>query len=232
MNYASDDVLGSSMLAYWKKQDDSPFRIKINGYEEPPMPPSAFFRGYNQMRDYEKKALKLVRGKVLDVGCGAGCHSLYLQKKGHEVHGLEISDLIAQVAEERGVTVYKEDWRSFSKKGYDTILALMNGMGMISEIQELAAFFKKLKSLLSPDGQIIIDSTDVSYARSNWEFENPDYFGHVFFQLQYKRKKQEFFWIFVDLPTAKKAAKAAKLNAEVISEEPGGHYLLRLTKVR
>jgi len=231
MKYASEDVLGSSMLAYWKKQDDSPFRIKINGYEEPPMAPSTFFRGYNQMRDYEKKALKLAQGKVLDVGCGAGCHSLYLQKKGHEVHGLEISDLIAQVASERGITVFQEDWRSFSKKGYDTVLALMNGMGMISEIQELAAFFKKLKSLIKPDGQIIIDSTDVSYARSNWEFENPAYYGHVFFQLQYKRKKQEFFWIFVDLSTALKAAKSAKLNAEVLHEEAGGHYLLRLTKV-
>ena len=227
----SDDVLGSAMLAYLKKGDDTPFRIKINGYEEPPMPPSAFFRTYTQMRNYEKKALKLAYGKILDVGCGAGCHSLYLQKKKLEVHGLELSPIIAKVAEDRGVKVTTGDWRMFNQKGYDTILALMNGMGMINDIQELTKFFRKLKSLITPNGQILVDSTDVYYARYNWEYENPDYYGHVLFQLQYKRKKQQFFWVFVDLKTALTAAKKAQLQAEIIDEEEGGHFLLRLTKV-
>jgi SAM-dependent methyltransferase len=121
------------------------------------------------MLKYEKIALKECQGKVLDLGCGAGCHALYLQGKGHEVTAVEISRKSAEVAQARGVEkVINEDWRNLSLKNFDTVLVLMNGMGLAESPAELNIMFRKLKGFLSKSGSILIDSTDVTYAKADW----------------------------------------------------------------
>ncbi len=228
----AQDVLGSAIDAYFLNSDDTPIRVFINKNEEPEMYPSVFFRSYKNMLKYEKISLRECKGRVLDLGCGAGCHALYLQKKGVEITAVEISKKSAKVAAARGVEkVINEDWRNLSLKNFDTVLVLMNGMGLAESPAELKLMFKKLKSFLSKNGSILIDSTDVTYAKADWPLLDSEYFGKVQFELKYKGKTQCFPWLFVDFETALKTAKSVKLNVEVLEKARNGHFLLRLSKM-
>ena len=224
--------MGSAMENYFGKNDNTPIRVFINKSEEPEMYPSVFFRPYKNMLKYEKTALKISKGKVLDLGCGAGCHSLYLQNKGFDVTAVEVSKKSANVALSQGVNkVINQDWRNLTLKNFDTVLVLMNGMGLAESPTELKMMFRKLKSLLSKNGSILIDSTDVTYAKADWPMIDSEYFGKVQFELKYKGKKQCFPWLFVDFKTAVKTAKSVKLNVEVLERARNGHFLLRLSKM-
>lgn len=226
------DILGSAIESYFLSKDDTPVRVFINKNEEPEMYPSIFFRPYKNMLKYEKIALKESQGKVLDLGCGAGCHALYLQGKGLDVTAVEISKKSAKVAQKRGVEkVINEDWRNLSLKNYDTVLVLMNGMGLAESPTELKTMFRKLKSFLSKSGTILIDSTDVTYAKADWPMLDSEYFGKVQFELKYKGKTQRFPWLFVDFETAVQTAKSVKLNVEVLERARNGHFILKLSKV-
>ena len=226
------DVMGSAMENYFKKNDNTPIRVFINKSEEPEMYPSVFFRPYKNMFKYEKIALKNSMGKVLDLGCGAGCHSLYLQNKGFDVTAVEVSKKSANVALSQGVNkVINEDWRNLNLKNFDTVLVLMNGMGLAESPAELKLMFRKLKSFLSKTGSILIDSTDVTYAKADWPMLDSEYFGKVQFELKYKGKTQCFPWLFVDFETAVQTAKSVKLNVEVLERARNGHFLLRLSKM-
>ncbi len=226
------DILGSAIEAFFLKGDDTPIRVFINKNEEPEMFPSIFFRKYRRMLKYEKLALRESKGKVLDLGCAAGCHSLYLQNKGFEVTAVEVSEKSAKVARSRGVeTIINDDWRNLKLRNFDTVLVLMNGMGLADSPSELKLMFRKLKSFLSPIGSILIDSTDVTYAKADWPMLDSEYFGKVQFELKYKGKTQCFPWLFVDFETAVKTAKSVKLNVEVLERARNGHFLLRLSKM-
>lgn len=226
------DILGSAIESFFVKGDDTPIRVFINKNEEPEMFPSVFFRGYKKMLRYERLALKSSKGKVLDLGCAAGCHSLYLKNKGFEVTGVEVSEKSAKIARSRGVkTVINDDWRNLKLRNFDTVLVLMNGMGLADSPSELKLMFRKLKSFLSPIGSILIDSTDVTYAKADWPMLDSEYFGKVQFELKYKGKTQCFPWLFVDFETAVNTAKSVKLNVEVLERARNGHFLLRLSKM-
>lgn len=228
----ANDILGSAMESYFLRNDDTPVRVFINKNEEPEMFPSIFFRPYKNMLKYEKIALKESQGKVLDLGCGAGCHALYLQGKGYDVTAVEISKKSVKVAQKRGVVnVINEDWRNLSLKNFDTVLVLMNGMGLAESPAELKAMFRKLKSFLSKSGCVLIDSTDVTYAKADWPMLDTEYFGKVQFELKYKGKTQCFPWLFVDFETAVQTAKSVKLNVEVLERARNGHFLLKLSKM-
>lgn len=227
-----DDVMGTAMVNYFTKNDNSPIRVFINKSEEPEMYPSLFFRTYRSMLKYEKIAIKVSRGKVLDLGCGAGCHSLYLQNKGFDVTAVEVSKKSTRVAKAQGISkLINEDWRNLKLKNFDTVLVLMNGMGLAESPAELKFMFRKLKSFLSQKGSILIDSTDVTYAKADWPMLDSDYFGKVQFELKYKGKTQCFPWLFVDFETAVQTAKSVKLDVEVLERARNGHFLLRLSKM-
>jgi SAM-dependent methyltransferase len=226
------DILGSAIESYFISNDDTPVRVFINKNEEPEMYPNIFFRPYKNMLKYEKIALKESHGKVLDLGCGAGCHALYLQGKGLDVTAVEVSKKSAKVAQARGVVkLVNEDWRNLTLKNFDTVLVLMNGMGLAESPAELKVMFRKLKTFLSKNGSILIDSTDVTYAKADWPMLDSEYFGKVQFELKYKGKTQCFPWLFVDFETAVQTAKSVKLNVEVLERARNGHFLLRLSKL-
>ena len=226
------DILGSAIESYFLSKDDTPVRVFINKNEEPEMYPSIFFRSYKNMLKYEKIALRESQGKVLDLGCGAGCHALYLQGRGLDVTGVEISKKSAKVAQKRGVEkVINEDWRNLSLKNFDTVLVLMNGMGLAESPAELKIMFRKLKGFLRKSGSILIDSTDVTYAKADWPMLDSEYFGKVQFELKYKGKTQCFPWLFIDFETAIQTAKSVRLNVEVLERARNGHFLLRLSKM-
>lgn len=100
---SSSDPMGAALQEYMKKGKASKLRVLSSLFDEDELPVPLLFREEKDMSDIERKALELARGRVLDVGAGAGCHSLVLQNRGLEVTAIDISPLSVQVQQERGV---------------------------------------------------------------------------------------------------------------------------------
>ena len=99
--------------------------------------------------------MDLVKGRVLDVGAGAGAHSVYLFEKGHQVFSIDVSELSCEVMKSRGlVNVDTKDIWNLEPQKFDTVLFMMNGIGLVKTLEGLNVFFEHLKKYVTPDGQV------------------------------------------------------------------------------
>lgn len=199
------------------------------------MPLSYFFRAYNKMPAIEQKALGLCHGKVLDIGCGSGSHSLHLQnKKGLTVTALDSSAGAIEVAKARGVKncVYTPIM-DFKEGRFDTLLLLMNGLGVAQDFQGVLPLLIHLKSLLQPNGQILVDSSDLIYLFDEEEQEDwrtaETYYGALNFGIGFEGETEEFPWLYLDFDHLAQAAELAGLQCEKVLVGPNYDYLARLT---
>ena len=205
-------------------------------FEEDEIPLTTLFRSYEDMPKIEQKALDMAKGRVLDVGAGSGCHSLVLQEKGLDVTAIDISPLSAQTMKERGVKkVLEQDF--FTLEGqFDSILMLMNGIGIVGTLERMPEFFKHLDKILALGGQVLCDSSDLSYVfeNENGIIELPDdmgYYGEHSFQMQYKDTIGEpFDWLYIDADTLREKAAKSGYAVEVVAEGEHYDYLARITK--
>lgn len=188
----------------------------------------------------EKKALALAYGKVLDIGCGAGSHSLYLQNNLNlEVISIDISTNAINACKLRGLKnvhiqdILEMDSLSLANK-FDTILLLMNGTGIFGTLKKIPQYLQKLKSLLNINGQILIDSSDIIYMfdeDDDGSFTVPAnrYYGEIEFSIAYKNEKEDPFpWLYLDYNTLHNAALANGLQCELIVEGEHFDYLAKL----
>lgn len=234
------DLFGKAILDFQRNNNPENIITETSISEEDEMSVSYLFRSFDEMPKIEQKALELACGKILDVGCGAGSHSLYLQKNRKlDVVSIDISANAVLACIERGLEqCYIQDLMLLSDLDgtYDTILLLMNGCGLAETMQKLAAFLQKLKSLLNANGQILIDSSDIIYMfdedddGGHWISNDADYYGEVTFDIRYKGEKEDTFnWLYIDYNTLQNAAFANGLKAEMILEGEHFDYLARLS---
>ena len=192
---AKHDIMGQAGMDYLKKKDPNAIiEVWSDIAETDELPVSYFFRSYKEMPLLEQKALSLCRGKVLDVGAGMGSHSLYLQENKMDVTALEISPMACEVMKLRGVQkLINEDFYNLSGEiKYDTILFLMNGMGVAKNIDGFKLFFDQLRHLLAPGGQVLMDSSDLKYLfleedGSMFIDLNSHYYGEIIYKMKIGR---------------------------------------------
>lgn len=231
------DLLGQAILDYQIQK--TPVFVNtctdITDWDE--LEIAYFFRTYKAMPKLEQKALDKCTGKVLDVGCGAGSHALYLQQKGVDVTAIDISAHAVETAKKRGVKqAFQQDLMTVSGK-FDTILLLMNGTGIFQTLAQTSAYLQKLKLLLNPGGQILIDSSDLIYLfdededGSKWIPYDGKYYGELNFTLQYKNQEESFPWLYLDFNTLQRACLANELSCELIAEGENYDYLARITSI-
>ena len=157
---------------YQKNKRAARLRVFSPMFEEDEIPLRTLFRTYDSMPEIERKALDMSRGRTLDVGAAAGCHTLVLQERGIDVTAIDISPLSVEAMKERGVrNVREQDFFTLEKEQYDTILMLMNGIGIVGTLARMPAFFRLLDKILAPGGQVLCDSSDISYV---FEGDMPD----------------------------------------------------------
>ena len=228
--------MGRAIADYFKNKKASKLRVFSPMFEEDEIPLATLFRRYEDMPLIERKALDMAKGKMLDVGAGAGCHSLVLQQRGVDVTAIDISPLSAATMSERGVrNVREQDFFALEGK-YDTILMLMNGIGIVGTLERMPEFFRHLDNILAPGGQVLCDSSDISYVFEDEDgiIEYPDtvgYYGELSFRMQYKDTIGEpFDWLYIDADTLKVQAARNGYNAEVVAEGEHYDYLARITK--
>ena len=232
------DLFGKAILDYQTNNNPEDIITETSISEADEMNVSYLFRSYKKMPKLEQKALQLTKGKVLDVGCGAGSHALYLQnEKNLNVKAIDISENAIQACQLRGlknaevVNVLDLD----ASEKFDTILLLMNGTGIFGKLNQISTYLQKLKNLLNEGGQILIDSSDIIYMFDQdedgaYEINGNGYYGELTFTIQYKGETEETFdWLYLDYNTLQNAAIANDLECELIMEGEHFDYLARLT---
>jgi SAM-dependent methyltransferase len=205
-------------------------------FDDDEIPVADLFRTFRDMPRLEQIALEMAQGRILDVGAGSGCHSLELLKMGKEAVAIDISPLSVNVMLERGLPARQVNFYdpAFEDR-FDTVLMLMNGTGIIGNLDNIGQFFERLKALLQPEGSVLIDSSDLRYL-----FEEEDgsimidladeYYGQLDYQMQYKDVVGEpFDWLYLDFNTLAYYAEEYGFCAELVAEGEHYDYLARLT---
>ncbi len=232
------DLFGKAILDFQTNNSPEDLITETTISEADEMSVAYLFRSYNEMPKLEQKALELAKGKVLDVGCGAGSHSLYLQnEKKLDVTSIDISEKAIETCKLRGIkNVRVQDVLTLEGEKHDTIISLMNGVGIFGKLQNCNKFLSKLKSLLNPGGQILLDSSDIIYMfdededGGKWIPSDTEYYGEVIFNISYKGEKESAFeWLYLDYNTLQNAAVANGFKCELVLEGEHYDYLARLT---
>lgn len=195
-----------------------------------------FFRTYKELPEREKIALNHCGKKVLDVGACAGAHALPLRDKGHEVIAIDTSKGSVDYLNSQNIPAKAISFLNFSDSDYDTLLFLMNGIGIAGKLEELDNFLQHCSSLLKSGGNILCDSTDVRYFYEDeegavWMDLNAEYYGEFSFQLEYKETKGEWFnWLYLDYETLEQYAQKNGFSCTILHQDEA-EFLAELVKL-
>ncbi len=226
------DVFGKALLDYYQTGKADTLILHNSYAEEEEMPVDLFFRENENMPDLELSALHLCKGKILDIGAGVGSHALFLQAFNVDVTAIDISKTAVEIMKKRGVkTALVADILKFkSDERYDTLLMLMNGIGLMGTLPVFEKFICEAKGLLNAEGQILFDSSDISYLYEDLPRPINKYFGEVSYRYEYKGQKGNWFnWVYIDKKTIINVAERNGWKAEILLEDGEDQFLVRLS---
>ncbi|MBQ2126682.1 MAG: class I SAM-dependent methyltransferase [Bacteroidaceae bacterium] len=230
------DPMGRAISDYFHTKKAGKLRVFSSMFYEDEIPVATLFRSFAEMPVQEQKAIELSRGKVLDVGAGSGCHSIILKERGLETVAIDISELSVEVMKARDIDARNINFfdGTFTEK-FDTILFAMNGIGIVGKIERLPDFFRSIKRLLAPGGQVLLDSSDIRYV-----FMDDDggmdidlaagYYGEIDYKMRYKNITGEpFDWLYIDFDTLSMYAEEHGFTCEKCIDGEHYDYLARIT---
>lgn len=230
------DPMGQAIYDYFKTGKAAKLRVMSSMFYEDEIPVPTLFRKFDDMPIQEQKAIELCRGRVLDVGAGSGCHSIVLKERGFDVVAIDISQLSVDVMKERGINAMNVNYfdETFVEK-FDTLLFAMNGIGIVGKVERLGDFFRSARRLLAPGGQLLLDSSDISYVFTDEEGVMDidlaaGYYGEIDYTMRYKNIKGEpFDWLYIDFDTLSMYAEEHGFKCEMCAEGEHYDYLAKLT---
>lgn len=229
--------MAKALVAYLKGDAGAVLVVHADEGEPDPMPVAIFFRSGEELREVDRRALALARGRVLDVGAGVGSLSLALQGRGVAVTAVEVIPEAVEVMATRGVLDAREGRVEDlpPRRDFDTLLLLMNGVALAGTLRRLPAFLNTLDGLLAPGGQVLLDSTDIleegaeSSGRAIWD--EGEYPGELQYQMEFRGERgAPFPQLFLDPGTLGRVAAEEGWAMEMMWEGGGGEYLARLTR--
>jgi hypothetical protein len=227
---SSKDIFGLALESFYTRQDKTPIKVHNEDFYDDEIPVEYLFRSYQEMPKLEQIALDLFEGKILDVGCCAGSHSLELKARGLEVLPIDISPISIKVCYKRGLKKAKcLDFFELNNEKFDTILLLMNGIGIAKSIDNLNFFFENLKSLMHPNSQVLLDSSDLIFLHENELTETDNYYGQMTYKISYKKSISDSFqWLYLDFNLLNKKASKRGFLCELVFEDEHFGFLAKL----
>ena len=234
-----EDPMGAAIRDYFRQGKSAQLKVLSSLFDDDEMPVAHLFRSYHEMPPLEQRALNEARGKVLDVGAGAGCHALALQKRGLDVTAVDISPLSCETMKERGVANVEcvNIFNQRFQERFDTLLLLMNGTGIAGKLSRLPQLLSRLKQLMNPGAQILIDSSDLRYI---YEDENGvldvdldgAYYGEVDYQMTYRNIiGKSFDWLYADSVVLAECCRQCGLKCEILVQGQHYDYLARIVQM-
>ncbi|MFH0987092.1 MAG: methyltransferase domain-containing protein [Candidatus Micrarchaeota archaeon] len=170
----NQDAFGNAVLNHHKGQYNFEVIEREDGYIGV-ISASQYLSNYKEWPAHEKRALKKVKGKVLDIGCGAGRISIYLQNKGLDVIGIDISPLAVKTCRIRGLKKAKVmpiEKLNFPKNSFDTIIMFGNNFGLFANKKKIKVLLRKMSRITAKNGQIIAETMDP------YRTKNPAHLGY------------------------------------------------------
>jgi SAM-dependent methyltransferase len=184
------DALGYEIYVYFKDEHRRRPVMEIverdDVYIEATGGPAMYFSEYKKWPSHQKKAMRYARGRVLDIGCGAGRCSLYLQGRGLDVVGIDNSPLAIEVCKQRGLKdarVMSIDQINHGLGIFDTVIMMGNNFGLFGSIEGARRLLKKMGKITSTRARIIAETNDVS------KTDNPDHLSYHEFNRQRGRMR-------------------------------------------
>ncbi|PWH87188.1 class I SAM-dependent methyltransferase [Brumimicrobium oceani] len=231
------DPIGNAIWDYHTQNNPEDIVVESDLIDDDFLPIAHLMRAFEDFPKLEAIAMKHCKGRILDVGAAAGPHAKYLSSKGFDVSTLEISPLAHRYLEEvlPKVKHYSTPILEFNIGEYDTILLLMNGIGLAGIYDEVTPFLEHVASLLAPGGSILCDSTDVQNVFEDeegglWVDLNANYYGEFKFNMKYKDQESGWFnWVYLDVKNLEKFAKAAGLTLTLLEDDENS-FLVQLKK--
>lgn len=234
-----EDPMGAAIRDYFRQGKSAQLKVLSSLFDDDEMPVPHLFRSYDEMPPLEQRALNEARGKVLDVGAGAGCHALALQERGLDVTAVDISPLSCETMKERGVANVEcvNIFNQRFQERFDTLLLLMNGTGIAGKLSRLPQLLSRLKQLMNPGAQILIDSSDLRYV-----YEDEDgvldvdfdgaYYGEVDYQMTYRNIiGKSFDWLYADSVVLAESCRQCGLKCEILAQGQHYDYLARIVQM-
>lgn len=234
-----EDPMGAAIRDYFRQGKSAQLKVLSSLFDDDEMPVPHLFRSYDEMPPLEQRALNEARGKVLDVGAGAGCHALALQERGLDVTAVDISPLSCETMKERGVASVEcvNIFNQRFQERFDTLLLLMNGTGIAGKLSRLPQLLSRLKQLMNPSAQILIDSSDLRYV-----YEDEDgvldvdldgaYYGEVDYQMTYRNIiGKSFDWLYADSVVLAESCRQCGLKCEILAQGQHYDYLARIVQM-
>jgi len=231
------ELHGQAMLDYLNGEEDAYCILRRDdGIAYPPIYASQFFY-QDGLPELDKIAVRRCAGRVLDIGAGAGSHSLAIQDRGLDVTSIDISAKAVTVMSERGCRDARvgDVFDSYSAP-FDTILVILN-IGIVRNLAGLARFLKQLERLLTDDGQLITDSIDPRNSDDdNYRKYTQDkiakgcYLGERTLRFEYKDQVSDWFeWMHIDPDTLGHYVDAAGYSMKHLGSD-GKRYLVSIAK--
>lgn len=234
----SKDPIGKAIRDYHTNNSPEDIIVESDITDEDIIPIDYLFRTYEEFPELEKVAMKHCNGEILDVGAAAGPHTKYLLEQGFSVSTVEVSPNAHAYLKETYPKAkhHLTPILNLTDQSYDTILLMMNGIGLAGTYHEVVPFLKHLSTLLKPGGKILAESTDVidifkDEEGGMWVDLNAEYYGSFRFNMKYKGVESGWFdWIYIDKTTLKNLAKEADLSIEILYENQES-FLMQLQKL-
>lgn len=233
------DPLGNAILDYYHNGvTDAEIQVHTQMADDDVIPVKLLFRSYKDMSKLEQHALHQCKGKILDMGAGAGSHSLALQTMGLDVAAIDISPGAVTVMKARGVQQVRQmEVFNLKDEKYDTLLLMMNGVGLVANISGFRKFLTLCDELLNPYGQILFDTSDIEYLYMEEDGSRlieltHGYYGEVIYQMEYKGTVgDKFGWLYLDFITLTEIAQEHGYGVQLLFDDGRFNYLVRLTKM-
>ena len=229
-----NDVFGEAILDYQLGKCKEDILTSTSISDEEPLKVSYLFRTFDKMPLLEQTALEMAKGRILDVGCGAGSHSLFLKEKGFDVKAIDISPKAIECCRLRGLKNAEVMDVLNETDTFDTVLLLMNGSGILNSLEQTPEVLAKLKTLLNKNGQILIDSSDIKYMYEDddggfWIDAHSAYYGELEYCVRYKNKEDSFRWMYLDFERLKTACTIVGLNCRKVKDGSHHDFLAQIT---
>jgi len=230
-NHMTEDVYGKALHDFYTHGHADELILHTSYGDIESMPIDWFFRDEEDFPELERIALGNARGSTLDMGSGTGSHAVYLHEQGIDVWAMDSSLYCVHIMQQRGLTQVKHQslWDPDHQR-YDTILMLMNGIGLVGDLEGLSHFLEMAKSSLRPGGSILFDSSDLSYLYPDQDImQHPD-LGEIQYQYEYQGIRGDAFsWLYIDFTSMLKMAQAAGWRVRLLYEDPHAQYLASLS---
>ena len=238
------DVLGEALSDYYQHGSAGKLWVHNKYGPKEEMRVAVYFREADKMPELEWIALQHCKGRVLDIGAGAGSHSLVLQQMGLDVTALDLSPGAAAVMAQRGVKkILRQDFFELCANApanpgtgtpgdpgtFDTLLLMMNGIGLAGNLDGLRRFLGQARKIMASDARLIFDSSDLAYMYDGKVPAGlPEYYGEILYQYGYRRQRSDWFkWLFIDRKTLTSLAAEEGWQTELLFEDEWDQYLVK-----